>query len=732
MTAFSKPDESLDSLPDLPPSRAASVLRALALAVAAVLLCRSLTVPLGIAAAALGAFVGTLLGDRLARGALRLGPALGFALLTLLSGLAVVHGLLASPALAGVLGPVVLLHLSQGLEWWVLGGCFAFALRFAARRRPMLALLEVLVAAVAVVTSFAAHRDGMVHRPLSIGDWAWSRGIDPVHVFLVLGGLGTFLLAALLVREERRRRLPLHFGGLLLVALVLMLVVRVGGLPRPETAGDLGLTGDPASESEGDPEDGEGGEGKPDDSDQMDDLPFKDEYQNQGSQAPVAIVLLHDDYSPPSGVYYFRQTAFSQYNGRRLVRATRDDVDLDVIDRFPFRPTAVESAPPVGSRRQALATSMGLLVDHVRPFALDSPAEIRPIENPDPMRFRRAFAVRSHVPTTPYQDMIGQRPGDADWSDSIWRHYTEAPNDPRYGELAQRLLDALLPEYRGDPLARALVAKDYLDQNGIYCRRSKHASAGDPAASFLFGDLTGYCVHFAHASAYLLRAMGVPSRVAAGYAVAESSRGSGSSVLIRGADAHAWPEIYLENLGWVVVDLTPEQQCDEEDYQQADPDLQRMLGEMMRQQRWQEEGDEQGRDRWTLAGFLGWVARLVGVLLALAYAVKLYRRLAPRVFRRQAHRTVFRAALDHLADLGFRRRYGESRERFATRLATAIPSFGRLTEVHLGTSLGSRRTTPPGDFDGLRRQLAHELGERIPTWRRWLGALDPISWMWVR
>lgn len=721
----------IDSPPDSPPSRAASVLRALALAVAAVLLCRSLTVPLGIAAAAGGAFLGTLLGDRIARGSLRLGPALGFASLGLLGGLAVVHGLLASPALAGLLGPVPLLHLSQGLEWLVLGGCIAFALRFAARRRPMLALLEVLVAATAVVTTFAAHRDGMVHRPLSIGDWAWSRGIDPVHVFLLLGGLGTFLLAALLVREERRRRLPLHFGGLLLVALVLMLVVRVGGLPRPESAGDLGLTGDAETEAGEDPEEGEGGKGQ-DDSDQMDDLPFKDEYRNQGSQAPVAIVLLHDDYSPPSGVYYFRQTAFSQYNGRRLVRATRDDVDVDVIDRFPYRATQIEEAPPLGSRRQALATSMGLLVDHVRPFALDSPAEIRPIENPDPMRFRRAFAVRSHVPVTPYQEMIGQRPGDADWSDAAWDHYTEAPSDPRYGELANRLLDTLLPEYRGDPLARALAVKEYLDHSGTYCRRSQHASSGDPAASFLFGDLTGYCVHFAHASAYLLRAMGVPSRVAAGYAVSESSRGSGSAVLIRGADAHAWPEIYLENLGWVVVDLTPEQQCDEENPQEADPDLQRMLGEMMRQQRWQEEGDEEGRDRLTLAKILGRIGRLLGVLLALAYLVKLYRRLAPKISRRQAHRTIFRAALDHLADVGLRRRYGESRERFAARLASAFPSLARLTDQHLGSSLGSSQVCPAGDFEQLRRQLAGELGERIPTWRRWLGALDPISWMWVR
>ena len=48
-------------------------------------------------------------------------------------------------------------------------------------------------------------------------------------------------------------------------------------------------------------------------------LEFRDNYDSEGRQVPLAVVLLHDDYSPPSGIYYFRQAAFSQYNGQRLV-----------------------------------------------------------------------------------------------------------------------------------------------------------------------------------------------------------------------------------------------------------------------------------------------------------------------------------------------------------------------------------------------------------------------------
>ena len=304
----------------------------------------------------------------------------------------------------------------------------------------------------------------------------------------------------------------------------------------------MGLTGDP-NEEQGEGQ-GEGqGDREGDRSDEsensLDDLEFKDEYGDGGGQAPVAVVVLHDDYSPPSGVYYFRQSVFSQYNGRRLVRATRDDVDRDIVARFPTGDFRVPEVPPISNLRRPLRTSVGLMVDHVNPFALDSPALFRPTRNPNPMRIKRTFDVISHVPVLPYAKMIGRKPGAEEWREAQWDHYTEAPKDSRYLNTADELVSPLRDEYRRDPLAQALSIKSYLDENGIYSLRSSHAGAGDPTASFLFGDLTGYCVHFAHAATYLFRSRGIPARVAAGYAVSEASRGEGSTLMIRGADAHA-------------------------------------------------------------------------------------------------------------------------------------------------------------------------------------------------
>ncbi|MEM8997887.1 MAG: transglutaminase domain-containing protein, partial [Acidobacteriota bacterium] len=507
-------------------------LRALVMATAAVVLCWPLSVTWGVVAAAVGAAVGAVWGDRAARSPLRLPSTLALTATFFAVGWLVTRLVVGSGLLAGLLGPVVTLVIGEILLWFTVAAATAFVLRLLAVRRPTLAILEVAAVAGATAAGFAAHRQGMVHRPLEIGDWAWSRGFDPALVFLVLGGLGTLLLAALMVQETRRRRLPLHFATLVAIAFLMIFFVRVEGLPQPDPAGDLGLTGEPEDGDEGDG--AEGGGGGESDRHELGDLDFRDDYGNSGQQAPVAVVVLHDDYTPPTGIFYFRQAAFSQYNGHRLVQTTRDDVDGDVVRRFPFEEIVVENAPEVGSDRRALITTMGLMVDHVRPFALDSPSRLMPAANPNPMRFRRTFQVRSHVPTERYEELLGRRPGDPSWSDEQWQHYTRAPVDARYRDLASQLMDYLAPDYRDDPLGQALAIKTYLDQEGIYSRQSRHADAADPAASFLFGDLTGYCVHFAHAATYLFRSIGLPARVAAGYAVSESDRAGGSALLIRG------------------------------------------------------------------------------------------------------------------------------------------------------------------------------------------------------
>lgn len=82
----------------------------------------------------------------------------------------------------------------------------------------------------------------------------------------------------------------------------------------------------------------------------------------------------------------------------------------------------------------------------------------------------------------------------------------------------------------------------------------------DPIEYFLGENRKGYCVHFASAGVLLLRRLGVPARYVSGYVVpvgqfARSADGYMASV--KDESAHAWAEIWLDNVGWVPVEMTP-------------------------------------------------------------------------------------------------------------------------------------------------------------------------------
>ncbi len=446
------------------------------------------------------------------------------------------------------------------------------------------------------------------------------------------------------------------------------------------------------------------------------------------------MVLLHDDYSPPTGVYYLRQGAFSQYNGRRLVAATRGDVDRDIARHFPTSAMEIDDAPEAGLWRGTLETTVALLADHNRPFAIEAPIELRPEPNPDPRRFKRMYRAVSAPLTADYVSLLGMPVGDERWSDEVRAHYTEGPSDPRYAELAERIIADLPEDLREDRVARALAVTGYLSHEGTYSLRSSHADAEDPTASFLFGDLTGYCVHFAHAAVYLMRALDVPSRVATGYAVDEASRQGGSAILVSGQASHAWPEIYVQDVGWVVADVAPETVISPPPGP-PDPDLQRLLAELVRGQR---PLPVDGRPPADIAGavetFLAWAGRVLGGAFVLAFFFvllgRLYRRLGA-VFARQDYRRVYLAALDTLSAVGIRRAYGESREAFARRVAAQLPSFTPLTRGHVGARFG-RAGGKAGDPSALFKALRRELRNAVPRWRRIIGTLSPWTWLFSR
>jgi hypothetical protein len=94
----------------------------------------------------------------------------------------------------------------------------------------------------------------------------------------------------------------------------------------------------------------------------------------------------------------------------------------------------------------------------------------------------------------------------------------------------------------------------YLDRNFSYSEKPR--AARYPLNAFLFRDKFGYCQQFSGAMALMLRMVGIPARVAAGFAPGSLNRDTGE-YRVRDLDAHSWVEVYFNGIGWVTFDPTP-------------------------------------------------------------------------------------------------------------------------------------------------------------------------------
>ncbi|MGY1746221.1 transglutaminase family protein [Blastococcus sp. SYSU D00695] len=91
-------------------------------------------------------------------------------------------------------------------------------------------------------------------------------------------------------------------------------------------------------------------------------------------------------------------------------------------------------------------------------------------------------------------------------------------------------------------------------QGWVYSLATDPGTTGDDLADFL-QNRRGYCEQYAGAMAAMVRAAGVPARVALGYTPGVVQ--PDGSRLVTSNDAHAWVEVFFTGLGWVPYDPTP-------------------------------------------------------------------------------------------------------------------------------------------------------------------------------
>lgn len=252
----------------------------------------------------------------------------------------------------------------------------------------------------------------------------------------------------------------------------------------------------------------------------------------------VAFRVKFDGPMPPAGDRYWRGPVLWHTDGRRWRAAA------------PNQRPAYE--PPKVELKGAPLTYSVTLEPHKRRwlYALDLPvstpaqalrtADFQLHANEE-VKQRARYQVTSHTTYTM-----------ANLSESERERGLQLPAvvNHRTRELAQRWREQYEPAGVVAQALRLFGTEDF-----TYTLTPPALGSADPIDQFLFSTRQGFCEHYSSAFVFLMRAAGIPARIVTGYQGGELNA-IGDYLVVRQRDAHAWAEVWLEDVGWLRIDPT--------------------------------------------------------------------------------------------------------------------------------------------------------------------------------
>ncbi len=170
----------------------------------------------------------------------------------------------------------------------------------------------------------------------------------------------------------------------------------------------------------------------------------------------------------------------------------------------------------------------------------------RPIQANEPYRTIAFVSIATN-------DELREAP--TDYDRFFTDHYLQLPP-----ELSQRVRDLSERVAGGEdnPFDKAIALQNYLrSPEFTYAQEIEAPPAGSDGVDwFLFESKTGYSDYFGSAMAVMLRVVGVPSRIAAGYGPGELD--TFGQRVIRDLDSHGWVQVYFPGYGWIDFEPTPQ------------------------------------------------------------------------------------------------------------------------------------------------------------------------------
>jgi hypothetical protein len=266
---------------------------------------------------------------------------------------------------------------------------------------------------------------------------------------------------------------------------------------------------------------------------------------------PPAYEELPDEEARPRQTFYWRGTAYGDYLGVGWRQGTTEDVS---------QPPYASLGPMERPGRRPLRQEFILLVPHSNilyaagdPHSVDRAVTVRHLPESDDLVALEGRADNYHVlslvPQVAAQELAE---ASASYPSRIEEVYLALP-----AGLPERVVD-LATEATAEadtPYARALALEAYLRSFPYDLEVASPPEGRDVVDYFLFELQRGYCDYFASAMVVMARSVGIPARLAVGYAMGIYSVQQGAYVVTE-KDAHAWPELYFSDYGWIPFEPT--------------------------------------------------------------------------------------------------------------------------------------------------------------------------------
>jgi len=263
--------------------------------------------------------------------------------------------------------------------------------------------------------------------------------------------------------------------------------------------------------------------------------------------------------SPPPR-FYWRGRTFSTYDGTtwRNPEARRADFEADRGDL----PLEGMEGREIGEFQVVNAFQQSMIYAPSQPVwaSLSGEMLIQPgtsgtvdlvsLESAKPILPRATYRVRAALFDPSIEELRAAGEEYPKWVTDL---YLQLPSgvSPRITELAREITAGQTTPYdKAEAVTKWLRAN--LEYQAVIPAPPRNV---DALEWVLFEYKRGFCMYYASAEAVMLRALGVPARMAVGFAEGELDEET-NTYTVRRKQYHAWPEVYFPGVGWVEFEPT--------------------------------------------------------------------------------------------------------------------------------------------------------------------------------